>query len=107
MHASVFWRFDPRGPAAALALQNLRRHRRNARVSALEVFSDCDGLRVRFVILLEGILAVFYGELVLSFLKANGLTILLVVGGGVIVALLIYLIVNRGKSHRKESNNVD
>lgn len=56
---------------------------------------------------LEGILAVFYGELVLSFLKANGLTILLVVGGSVIVALLIYLIVNRGKSHRKESNNVN
>jgi membrane protein DedA with SNARE-associated domain len=46
---------------------------------------------------LEGILAVFYGEQVLSFLKANGLTILLVVGGAVIIALLIYWIVRRRK----------
>jgi len=46
---------------------------------------------------LEGVLAVFYGERVLSFLKANGLRILLVVAGAVIIALLIYLIVKRRK----------
>jgi membrane protein YqaA with SNARE-associated domain len=46
---------------------------------------------------LEGILAVFYGELVLSFLKANGLTILLVAAGAVLIALLIYLTVKRRK----------
>lgn len=45
----------------------------------------------------EGILAVFYGELVLSFLKANGLTILLVAAGAVIIALVIYVIVKRRK----------
>ena len=46
---------------------------------------------------LEGILAVFYGELVLSFLKENGLTILLVAAGVAIIALVIYLIVKRRK----------
>ena len=46
---------------------------------------------------LEGILAVFYGEQVLSFLKANGLTILMVAGGAVIIALLIYWMVKRRK----------
>jgi membrane protein YqaA with SNARE-associated domain len=55
---------------------------------------------------LEGILAVFYGELVLSFLKENGLTILLVVAGTVIIALLIYLIVKKRKSRPPRSHEV-
>ncbi len=52
----------------------------------------------------EGILAVFYGELVLTFLKSNGLTILLVVAVAVIIALLTYVIVKRRKSRPSRSN---
>jgi membrane protein YqaA with SNARE-associated domain len=55
----------------------------------------------------EGILAVFYGELVLSFLKANGLTILLVVAGAVIIALVIYVIVKRRKLRASRSGEVN
>jgi membrane protein YqaA with SNARE-associated domain len=54
----------------------------------------------------EGILAVFYGELVLSFLKANGLTILLIVVGAVIIALPIFVIVKRRKLKRRGSDEV-
>lgn len=56
---------------------------------------------------LEGILAVFYGEQVLSFLKANGLTILLAVGGAVILALLIYLIVKRRRQSQSKDVSTD
>ena len=52
----------------------------------------------------EGILAVFYGHLVLSFLKTNGLWILLVVGGVVVIALLIYLVVKRRKKKKHLSD---
>jgi membrane protein YqaA with SNARE-associated domain len=43
----------------------------------------------------EGILAVFYGRRVLLFMKDNGLVIISVVGTLALVALIIYLIVNR------------
>jgi membrane protein YqaA with SNARE-associated domain len=56
---------------------------------------------------LEGILAVFYGEQVLSFLKANGLRILLIAAAASLVALLVYLIIKRGRSQPKESSKVE
>ncbi len=43
----------------------------------------------------EGILAVFYGQRVLLFLKDNGLVILSVAGSVVLVGAIIYLIVRR------------
>jgi membrane protein DedA with SNARE-associated domain len=43
----------------------------------------------------EGILAVFYGQRVLLFLKDNGLVILSVVGSVVLLGIIIYLIVKR------------
>jgi membrane protein YqaA with SNARE-associated domain len=45
----------------------------------------------------EGVLAVFYGQRVLLFLKANGLVILSVVASAAVVALLIYLVINQRK----------
>jgi membrane protein YqaA with SNARE-associated domain len=56
---------------------------------------------------LEGILAVFYGEQVLSFLKANGLRIFLIAAAVSLLALLVYLIIKRRKAPRTESSNVD
>jgi membrane protein YqaA with SNARE-associated domain len=50
----------------------------------------------------EGILAVFYGRRVLSFLKENGLTILIIVAAAASVAFLVYAIVKRRKSYAKE-----
>jgi membrane protein DedA with SNARE-associated domain len=50
----------------------------------------------------EGILAVFYGKRVLSFLKDNGLTILIIVVAAALVALLVYTMVNRRKSYAKQ-----
>lgn len=50
----------------------------------------------------EGILAVFYGRRVLSFLKDNSLTILIIVAAAVVVAFLVYAIVNRWKSYAKD-----
>ena len=46
----------------------------------------------------EGILAVFYGERVLRFLRDNGLMIVTVVGGLCLVALAIYLLSSRGRA---------
>jgi membrane protein YqaA with SNARE-associated domain len=43
----------------------------------------------------EGILAVFYGQRVLLFLKDNGLVILSVVGSLVLIAVIIYLVKRR------------
>ncbi len=48
----------------------------------------------------EGILAVFYGELVLRFLKDNGLIIVTVVGSLCLIALAIYLL-SKGKAAAK------
>jgi len=46
----------------------------------------------------EGILAVFYGQRVLFFLKDNGLVILSIAGSLVLVAAIIYLIIGRRRS---------
>ncbi|MDQ2921237.1 MAG: VTT domain-containing protein [Acidobacteriota bacterium] len=50
----------------------------------------------------EGILAVFYGRRVISFLKDNGLTILIIVAAAAVVAILVYAIMNRRKSYAKD-----
>lgn len=50
----------------------------------------------------EGILAVFYGRRVISFLKDQGLTILIIVGAAAVVAFLVYAIVNRRRVTEKE-----
>jgi len=51
----------------------------------------------------EGLLAVFYGERVLRFLKDNGLLIISVVAGLCVIALAVYLLTARGRSAVKES----
>ena len=45
----------------------------------------------------EGILAVYYGERVLRFLKDNGLIIVSIVAALVVVGLAIYLLTNKGR----------
>jgi membrane protein YqaA with SNARE-associated domain len=47
---------------------------------------------------IEGILAVYYGERVLRFLRDNGLMIVTVVGGLCLIALAIYLLSGRGRA---------
>jgi membrane protein YqaA with SNARE-associated domain len=51
----------------------------------------------------EGLLAVFYGERVLRFLKDNGLLIVSVVAGLCLVGLAVYLLSTRGRNAVKES----
>lgn len=46
----------------------------------------------------EGILAVFYGRRVLTYLADNGLVVLSVVAAAVIIGVLIYAIINRRKT---------
>jgi membrane protein YqaA with SNARE-associated domain len=46
----------------------------------------------------EGILAVFYGRRVLSFLRDNGLVILSILAAAAVLILLVYTMVNKGKS---------
>lgn len=46
----------------------------------------------------EGILAVFYGQRALRFLKDNGLVIISIVAAVALVALLIYLLTGRGRA---------
>jgi membrane protein YqaA with SNARE-associated domain len=46
----------------------------------------------------EGVLAVFYGERVLRFIRDNGLIIVTCVGGLCLLALVIYLISNKGRA---------
>jgi membrane protein YqaA with SNARE-associated domain len=46
----------------------------------------------------EGILAVYYGRRVLTFLSQNGLLIVTVVGGLCLVGLTAYLLSNRGRA---------
>jgi len=46
----------------------------------------------------EGILAVYYGRRVLTFLRDNGLAIISVAAGLALVALLIYLLSGRGRA---------
>jgi membrane protein YqaA with SNARE-associated domain len=49
----------------------------------------------------EGILAVYYGQRVLLFMRENGLVILGVVAGAAVVALLVYLTLNQRKASAK------
>jgi membrane protein YqaA with SNARE-associated domain len=51
----------------------------------------------------EGLLAVFYGERVLRFLKDNGLLIVSIVAGLCLVGLAVYLLSARGRRAVKES----
>jgi len=51
----------------------------------------------------EGILAVYYGERVLRFLRDNGLVIVTAVGGLCLIALAIYLLSNRGRAAVKST----
>ncbi len=46
----------------------------------------------------EGVLAVFYGERVLRFLRDNGLMIVTAIGGLCLVGLTIYLVTKRGRA---------
>lgn len=55
---------------------------------------------------IEGTLAVFYGERVLQFSKDNGLLIISIVAGLLLVALVIYLLSARGRAAvRKADQN--
>lgn len=47
----------------------------------------------------EGILAVFYGRRVLSFLKDNGLVVLSIAAAAAVLLLLVYAIANRRSTH--------
>ena len=51
----------------------------------------------------EGVLAVFYGERVLRFLKDNGLLILSVVAGICLIGLAVYLLSGKGRRAVKEN----
>jgi membrane protein YqaA with SNARE-associated domain len=51
----------------------------------------------------EGILAVYFGDRVLQFLKDNGLVIVAVVGALVIMAVTIYLLSRRGRAAVKSA----
>ncbi len=52
----------------------------------------------------EGILAVYYGERVLRFLRDNGLMIVVIVGALCLLGLTIYLISNRGRAAVKSAS---
>ena len=51
----------------------------------------------------EGVLAVFYGERVLRFLKDNGLIIISVVAGLCLIGLAVYLLSGKGRKAVKEN----
>ena len=53
----------------------------------------------------EGILAVFFGKQVLLFMKDNGLVIVSVVASLALIALVVYIIVNRLRRRRKAGTN--
>jgi membrane protein YqaA with SNARE-associated domain len=46
----------------------------------------------------EGLLAVFYGQRVLAFMKDNGLIVISAVAGLLVIALAIYLLSNKGRA---------
>ena len=54
----------------------------------------------------EGILAVYYGEAVLRFLKDNGLLIVSIVAGIVVIGLAIYLITRRGRRAVEDARHI-
>jgi membrane protein YqaA with SNARE-associated domain len=51
----------------------------------------------------EGVLAVYYGERVLRFLKDNGLIIISLVAGVCLIGLAVYLLSGKGRKAFKES----
>ncbi|HEY6046585.1 MAG TPA: VTT domain-containing protein [Pyrinomonadaceae bacterium] len=51
----------------------------------------------------EGVLAVYYGQRVLRFLKDNGLIIISVVAGVCLIGLAVYLLSGKGRKAVKES----
>ena len=53
----------------------------------------------------EGILAVFYGQQVLLFMKDNGLVIVSLVASVALIALLVFIIVNRLRRRRSAGTN--
>ena len=55
----------------------------------------------------EGILAVFYGRRVLIFFKDNGLVIISIVATVGLIVLLIYMLVNRRKNPRQQTDSND
>jgi len=55
----------------------------------------------------EGILAVFYGRRVLLFFKDNGVVIISIVATIGLIALLIYMYINRRRSLRQEAHSND
>ena len=55
----------------------------------------------------EGVLAVFYGRRVLLFFKDNGVVIISIVATLGLIALLIYMFINRRKNARQESHSND
>jgi membrane protein YqaA with SNARE-associated domain len=55
----------------------------------------------------EGILAVFYGRRVLLFLKDNGLVIVSIVASVVLIALIVYIVINRRMNAAEQTENAD
>jgi membrane protein YqaA with SNARE-associated domain len=55
----------------------------------------------------EGILAVYYGERVLRFLKDNGLLIVSIVAAAVVIGLAIYLLSGRGRRATSAGEKID
>ena len=54
---------------------------------------------------LEGILAVYYGQRVLLFMKDNGLVVISIVAAAAILGVLIYVIVNRVRTRAAQSKS--
>src|SRR6184192_1808714 len=52
----------------------------------------------------EGVLAVFYGQRVLRFLRDNGLIIVTIVGGLCLLALVVYLLSSKGREAVKSAD---
>src|SRR5437763_8146963 len=52
----------------------------------------------------EGVLAVYYGERVLRFLRDNGLMIVMIAGGLCVMTLTIYLITKKGRAAVKSAS---
>ncbi len=51
----------------------------------------------------EGVLAVFYGQRVLRFLRDNGLIIVTIVGGLCVLGLVVYLVSSKGRAAVKSA----
>lgn len=55
----------------------------------------------------EGALAVFYGEQVIDFLRRNGLLLLSVVAGLILLGLIVYLVAKRFKGETKKNYELE